>query len=68
MNKKQLKMVRDHTKRMWDMRFSWVKWQEIHQKRWDEVDKCTNDTCGCEAIYYKNKGILFFDGVNNAIN
>ena len=65
MNKKQLKIVREHAKRMWNMRFMGLKWQEIHQKRWDEDTKCPDDTCDCESIYYEKKGMPLFDGVNN---
>ena len=62
MNNKQLKMVREHAKRMFNMRFFGLDWQEIHQKRWDETAGCNEDTCDCEEIYYKKKGMLFFDG------
>ena len=62
MTEKQLKMVREHSKRMFNMRFMGLDWQEIHQKRWDENTDCEDDVCDCEAIWYKDKGILFFDG------
>ena len=65
MNKKQLKMVSEHAKRMFNMRFMGLDWQEIHQKRWDENAGCDEDTCDCEEIYYKKKGMLFFDGTRN---
>ena len=65
MTEKQLKMVREHSKRMFNMRFMGLDWQEIHQKRWDENAGCNEDTCDCEEIYYKKKGMLFFDGTRN---
>ena len=65
MNNKQLKMVREHAKRMFNMRFFGLDWQEIHQKRWDETAGCNEDTCDCEEISYKKKGMLFFDGTRN---
>ena len=65
MTEKQLKMVRKHSKKMFNMRFMGLDWQEIHQKRWDETGGCDEDTCDCEEIYYKKKGMLFFDGTRN---
>ena len=65
MTEKQLKMVREHSKRMFNMRFMGLDWQEIHQKRWDENAGCNEDTCDCEEIYYKKKGMLFFDGTRS---
>ncbi len=65
MNKKQLKMVREHAKKMFNMRFMGLDWQEIHQNRWDDTVGCKEDTCDCEEIYYKKKGMLFFDGTRN---
>ena len=65
MNKKQLKMVSEHAKRMFNMRFMGLDWQEIHQKRWDETAGCDEDTCDCAEIYYTNKGMLFFDGTKS---
>jgi hypothetical protein len=50
MTKKQKKMIKDHKKRMYNMRFFGLNWQEIHQKRWDG-DDCLNDTCDCVEIY-----------------
>ena len=44
MNKKQLKMVSEHAKKMFNMRFMGLDWQEIHQKRWD-------DTVGCNEKF-----------------
>ncbi len=65
MTKKQLKMIRKHAKSMFNMRFMGLDWQEIHQKRWDENAGCDEDTCDCEEIYYKKKGMLFFDGTRS---
>jgi hypothetical protein len=50
---------------MFNMRFMGLEWQKIHQKRWDENAGCDEDTCDCEAIYYKKKGMLFFDGTKS---
>ena len=49
LTKEQKKMIKDHKKRMYDMRFFSLEWQEIHQKRWDG-DDCSNDTCDCEKV------------------
>ena len=61
MTKKE-RMIKDHIKSMFNMRFFGLDWQEIHQKRWDETAGCKEDTCDCAEIYYKKKGMLFFDG------
>ena len=58
--KDKKKMIEDHLKSMYNMRFMGLDWQEIHQKRWDDVAGCKEDTCDCEEIYYKEKGMLFF--------
>ena len=64
---RELTISREHAKRMWDMRFMGLEWQEIHRdKRTDDKNGCGDDTCDCESIYYKNKGIPFFDGVKYA--
>ena len=52
MTNKQKKMIEEHKKRMYGMRFFGLEWQEIHQKRWGENSKCGDDTCDCEEIYY----------------
>ena len=41
------RLIKEHKKRMYDMRFFSLEWQAIHQKRWDGKD-CSNDTCDCE--------------------
>ena len=58
--KDKKKMIKDHKIRMYNMRPAGLKWQEIHQKRWGEDSLCQEDTCDCEAIYYKKKDMLFF--------
>ena len=56
LTKEQKKMIEDHKKRMYNLRFMGLDWQEIHQKRWDENAGCDEDTCDCEEIYNKEKG------------
>ena len=63
--KDKKKMIKDHLKSMFNMRFMGLGWQEIHQKRWDEAAGCDEDTCDCAEIYYTNKGMLFFDGTKS---
>ena len=45
------RIVEEHKKRMYNMRFFSLEWQEIHQKRWGEDNKCGDDTCDCEELY-----------------
>ena len=47
----QKRMIEDHKRRMYEMRFFGLDWQEIHQKRWDGTKGCNNDICDCEKIY-----------------
>ena len=63
--KDKKKMIKDHKIRMYNMRAAGLKWQEIHQKRWDEDSLCGEDKCDCDEIYYKKKGMLFFDGIKS---
>ena len=49
-SERQKRLIKDHKKRMFNMRFMGLEWQEIHQKRWDEDTLCGEDTCDCEAI------------------
>ena len=63
--KDKKKMIEDHLKSMFNMRFMGLDWQEIHQKRWDDTAGCKEDTCDCDEIYYKKKGMLFFDGTKS---
>ena len=60
LTEKQTKMIEDHKKRMYVTRVFGLDWQVIHQKRWGEDSLCQEDTCDCEAIYYKKKDMLFF--------
>jgi len=54
-SEREKRLIKDHKKRMYDMRFFGLDWQEIHQKRWDG-DGCSNDTCDCVEIYNEKKG------------
>ena len=38
--KDKKKMIEDHLKSMFNMRFFGLDWQEIHQKRWDKTAGC----------------------------
>ena len=49
-SERQKRLIKDHKKRMFNMRFMGLEWQEIHQKRWDEDTLCGEDTCDCEEI------------------
>ena len=62
-DKKQ--MIKNHQKRMYHLRVNNEDWQLIHQKRWGEDSLCWEDKCDCEEIYYKKKGMLFFDGTKS---
>ncbi len=55
LTKEKKKMIEEHKRRMYDMRFFGLDWQEIHQKRWDENSECNDDTCDCEKIYKEKK-------------
>jgi len=50
LTKEQKKMIKDHKKRMYDMRVFGLDWQGIHQKRWDEDTLCFEDKCDCESV------------------
>jgi len=54
-SERQKRLIKDHKKRMFNMRFMGLEWQEIHQKRWDEDTLCGEDTCDCEEIYNKER-------------
>ena len=45
-------IVKEHKKKMYDMRFFSLEWQAIHQQRWDG-DDCNNNTCDCEELNYE---------------
>ena len=55
LTKEKTKMIEEHKRRMFNMRFMGMQWQAIHQKRWDGTGRCNNDTCDCEKIYYKKR-------------
>ena len=46
------RIVEEHRKRMYNMRFFSLEWQAIHQKRWYGKD-CNNNTCDCEELNYE---------------
>ena len=54
-SERQKRLIKDHKKRMFNMRFMGLEWQEIHQKRWDEDTLCGEDTCDCEEILNNEK-------------
>ena len=45
------RLIKEHKERMYNMRFFSFEWQAIHQKRWGEDSKCSNDECDCEELY-----------------
>ena len=47
---RQKRLIKDHKRRMYNMRVFGLEWQEIHQKRWDEDTLCIVDECDCEEI------------------
>ena len=47
---RQKRLIKDHKKRMFNMRVMGLDWQEIHQKRWDNDTLCFVDECDCEEI------------------
>ena len=44
------RLIKEHKKRMFNMRVMGLDWQETHQKRWAEDTLCFVDKCDCEAI------------------
>ena len=46
--KTKKRLVEEHKKRMFDMRFMGTDWQLTHQKRWDKDSLCMVDKCDCE--------------------
>ena len=50
LTKKQKKMIEEHKRRMFNMRFMGLDWQEIHQKRWDDDTLCFVDECDCAEV------------------
>jgi len=51
------RMIDDHKRRMYKMRFFSEKWQTIHQKRWDGTKGCNTNTCDCEKIYNEKRHV-----------
>ena len=49
-SERQKRLIKDHKKRMFNMRVMGLDWQEIHQKRWDNDTLCFIDECDCEEI------------------
>jgi hypothetical protein len=49
-SERQKRLIKDHKKRMFNMRVMGLDWQEIHQKRWDNDTLCFVDECDCEEI------------------
>ena len=45
---KQKRMIKDHKRRMYDMRAFSTNWQLTHQKRWGEDSLCWYDKCDCK--------------------
>ncbi len=49
-SERQKRLIKDHKKRMFNMRAFGLEWQEIHQKRWDNDTLCFDDECDCKEI------------------
>ena len=54
-SEREKRLIKDHKKRMYDMRFFSLIWQEIHQKRWDDDTLCFDDKCDCIEILNKER-------------
>ena len=54
-SERQKRLIKDHKKRMFNMRVMGLDWQETHQKRWDEDTLCFVDKCDCEEIYINER-------------
>ena len=50
---RQKRLIKDHKKRMFNMRVMGLDWQETHQKRCDDDTLCFEDKCDCEEILNK---------------
>jgi hypothetical protein len=50
MTNKQKKMIKNHKKRMYNMRVFGLNWQATHHKRWDEDTLCFKDRCDCKFV------------------
>jgi hypothetical protein len=67
-SEREKRLIKDHKKRMYDMRFFGLEWQEIHQKRWDENAGCNENICDCEELKkLKELDILYDDENGNII-
>ena len=44
------RLIKEHKKRMYDMRVFGLDWLETHQKRWADDTLCFDDKCDCEEI------------------
>ena len=49
-SERQKRLIKNHKKRMFNMRVMGLDWQETHQKRWDDDTLCFEDKCDCEEI------------------
>jgi len=54
-SERQKRLIKDHKKRMFNMRVMGLDWQETHQKRWDDDTLCFEDKCDCEEILKKER-------------
>ena len=67
-SEREKRLIKDHKKRMYDMRFFGLEWQETHQKRWDENAGCNENICDCEELKkLKELDILYDDENGNII-
>ena len=67
-SEREKRLIKDHKKRMYDMRFFGLEWQETHQKRWDENTGCDDDTCDCEELKkLKEPEFIYDDETGNII-
>ena len=60
-------MIKDHKKRMYDMRVFGLDWQGIHQKRWDEDSLCWEEKCDCEELKKLTEPEFLYDENGNII-
>jgi len=47
---RQKRLIKDHKRRMFNMRVMGLDWQELHQQRWADDTLCFDDKCDCEEI------------------
>ena len=48
--KNKEKMIKEHKKRMFNVRVFGLDWQATHQKRWGEDSLCWEDKCDCKFV------------------